>query len=68
MSDDEFPERPMNGLFAQLTPEQKKRALAYEGPENFGPPVRSFGPNYVADLMERTSETLAYLAERDNGI
>lgn len=27
---------PMIGLFAQLTPEQKERALAWRGPENLG--------------------------------
>ena len=28
--------RDMNGLFSSLTEEQKKKALSYEGEENFG--------------------------------
>lgn len=29
--------RPMTGFFANLSPEQKQKALAYRGPENHGP-------------------------------
>ncbi len=28
--------RPMTGFFAGLTPEQRRKALAYRGPENHG--------------------------------
>ena len=31
--------RPMTGLWAQLTPEQKKSARAYRGEENHGDPA-----------------------------
>ncbi len=31
--------RQMTGLFAQLTPEQKAKALSYRGPEAIGDPA-----------------------------
>jgi hypothetical protein len=33
---DEFRGRPMTGLYAQLTPAQRKRVLAHEGPVGSG--------------------------------
>lgn len=32
-------ERPMTGFFAGLSAEQKKKALAYKGPESHGDPA-----------------------------
>jgi hypothetical protein len=34
--------RSMNGFFAGLTPEQKKRALAYRGEEDHGDPAFTY--------------------------
>lgn len=41
MSDDQYfgTARPMTGFFAHLTPEQKKSALEYRGPDSHGDPA-----------------------------
>ncbi len=31
--------RPATGLFASLTPDQRRRALSYDGPEGHGDPT-----------------------------
>jgi hypothetical protein len=31
--------RPATGLFASLTPDQRRRALSYDGPEGHGDPA-----------------------------
>ena len=58
MSDDDFPERPMTGLFAQLTPEQQKRALEYDGPDSSGPSMDDLRES----VMRRTKKIRAFLA------
>jgi len=50
--------RPMTGLWTHLSPEQQAAALAYDGPENFGP-----AEPLTAGMRERVVEVLTQAAD-----
>lgn len=52
----------MIGLFAQLTPEQKKRVLEYDGPVNNGPDKWKIDA-LRKSVMRRTTKVRAFLAK-----
>lgn len=52
--------RPMTGFLATLTAEQRERALAYRGPENFGDESMA---KASTPPPPTTSEPLAHLLE-----